>query len=86
MDISCDEGKNWTALKPSPQDVPDADKKWNALSLPFLVGPNERIGKLRYEGSGAELLREFSSRERESPVSEPSARSQAGKQWLWYRN
>lgn len=46
-DISRDDGKNWTALKPSAQDAPDADKNWNALSLPFVVGPKGRIGKLR---------------------------------------
>jgi hypothetical protein len=46
-DISRDDGKNWTALKPAPQDAPDADKNWNALSLPFVVGPKGRIGKLR---------------------------------------
>jgi hypothetical protein len=48
-DISRDDGKNWTALKPGPQDTPDADKNWNALSLPFVVGPKGRIGKLRPE-------------------------------------
>jgi photosystem II stability/assembly factor-like uncharacterized protein len=46
-DISRDEGKNWQPLKPSPQDPPDADKNWNALSLPFVVGPHGRIGRLR---------------------------------------
>jgi photosystem II stability/assembly factor-like uncharacterized protein len=46
-DISRDDGKNWTPLKPSPTDPPDADKNWNALSLPFVVGPNGRIGRLR---------------------------------------
>lgn len=46
-DISYDDGKNWSALKPSTQDAPDADKNWNALSLPFVVGPKGRIGKLR---------------------------------------
>jgi hypothetical protein len=46
-DISRDDGKNWTPLKPGPLDQPDADKNWNALSLPFVVGPNGRIGKLR---------------------------------------
>ncbi len=46
-DISTDDGKNWTPLKPSPQDPPDADENWNALSLPFVVGPHGRIGKLR---------------------------------------
>jgi hypothetical protein len=46
-DISTDDGRNWRALKPSPTDPPDADQNWNALSLPFVVGPNGRIGKLR---------------------------------------
>ena len=46
-DISRDDGKNWQPLKPSGYDPPDADKNWNALSLPFVVGPNGRIGKLR---------------------------------------
>ena len=45
-DISRDDGKNWIALKPTAQDPPDADKNWNALSLPFVVGPKGRIGKL----------------------------------------
>jgi len=46
-DISRDDGKNWTPLKPSPQDPPDADKNWNALSLPYVVGAHGRIGRLR---------------------------------------
>ena len=46
-DISTDDGRNWTPLKPSTQDPPDADKNWNALSLPYVVGPKGRIGKLR---------------------------------------
>jgi photosystem II stability/assembly factor-like uncharacterized protein len=46
-DISRDGGRNWTALKPTKEDAADADKNWNALSLPFVVGPNGRIGKLR---------------------------------------
>ena len=45
-DISTDDGKNWQPLKPSHTDPPDADKNWNALSLPFVVGPRGRIGKL----------------------------------------
>jgi len=48
-DISRDDGRNWIALKPSAQDPPDADKNWNALSLPFVVGPHGRIGKLRVD-------------------------------------
>ncbi len=46
-DISTDDGKNWRPLKPTATDPPDADKNWNALSLPFVVGPKGRIGKLR---------------------------------------
>ncbi|SEG36083.1 Uncharacterized protein SAMN05421819_2673 [Bryocella elongata] len=48
-DISTDDGRNWQALKPDTKagDAPDADQNWNALSLPFVVGPHGRIGKLR---------------------------------------
>ena len=46
-DISTDDGKNWRALKPKPGQPADADKNWSALSLPFVVGPNGRIAKLR---------------------------------------
>ncbi len=46
-DISRDDGKNWSPLKPTASEPPDADKNWNALSLPFVVGPKGRIGKLR---------------------------------------
>jgi photosystem II stability/assembly factor-like uncharacterized protein len=46
-DISTDDGKNWRPLTPSGYDPPDADKNWNALSLPFVVGPHGRIGRFR---------------------------------------
>jgi len=46
-DISTDNGRSWGALTPAALDVPGADKNWNALSLPFVVGPNGRIGKFR---------------------------------------
>ena len=48
-DISKDYGRNWRPLHPNPKagDAPDADRNWNALSLPFVAGPNGRIGKLR---------------------------------------
>jgi hypothetical protein len=48
-DVSTDDGRNWRALKPDPKagDAPDADQHWNALSLPFVVGPHGRIGILR---------------------------------------
>jgi hypothetical protein len=50
-DISTDDGKNWRALNPDPamHEAPDADREWNALSLPFVVGPHGRIGKLNPE-------------------------------------
>jgi hypothetical protein len=48
-DVSTDEGTNWKPLTPDPAkgDTPDANKSWNALSLPFVVGPKGRIGRLR---------------------------------------
>jgi hypothetical protein len=48
-DISTDDGLNWHALKPNPAqgETPYADRNWNAVSLPFVVGPHGRIGKLR---------------------------------------
>jgi photosystem II stability/assembly factor-like uncharacterized protein len=47
-DVSTDDGKNWHALHPDParHEATDADRNWNALSLPFVVGPHGRIGKL----------------------------------------
>jgi hypothetical protein len=47
-DISTDDGRTWRALHPNPaqHEPPDADRNWNALSLPFVVGPHGRIGKL----------------------------------------
>jgi photosystem II stability/assembly factor-like uncharacterized protein len=47
-DISTDDGRNWRAVHPDPalHEPPDADRNWNALSLPFVVGPHGRIGKL----------------------------------------
>jgi photosystem II stability/assembly factor-like uncharacterized protein len=47
-DISTDDGRNWRAVHPdlAMHEAPDADRNWNALSLPFVVGPHGRIGKL----------------------------------------
>jgi photosystem II stability/assembly factor-like uncharacterized protein len=45
-DISTDDGRNWRGLRPGTEDTPDANKNWNALSLPFVAGSNGRIGKL----------------------------------------
>ena len=46
-DVSTDDGKNWRALRPDAArgEAADADRNWNALSLPFVVGPKGRIGK-----------------------------------------
>jgi hypothetical protein len=48
-DVSTDDGRNWRALRPNAalNEAADADQHWNALSLPFVVGPHGRIGKLR---------------------------------------
>ena len=46
-DISTDNGRIWRALKPTRDEAPDSDRNWNALSLPYVVGPHGRIGKLR---------------------------------------
>jgi hypothetical protein len=46
-DVSFDDGKDWKPLTPGAGDAPDADKNWNALSLPFVVGPKGRIGVLK---------------------------------------
>jgi photosystem II stability/assembly factor-like uncharacterized protein len=46
-DVSTDDGRNWRPLTPTAGEPADADKNWNSLSLPFAVGPNGRIGKLR---------------------------------------
>lgn len=47
-DISSDDGKNWRAVDPDAtlHEAADADRNWNALSLPYVVGPHGRIGKL----------------------------------------
>ncbi len=45
-DLSTDDGRHWRALRPGPTEPPDADRNWNALSLPFAVGPQGRIGRL----------------------------------------
>jgi photosystem II stability/assembly factor-like uncharacterized protein len=45
-DISTDDGRNWHALHPAANEAADADQHWNALSLPYAVGPHGRIGIL----------------------------------------
>ncbi len=48
-DISRDDGRSWQPLLPDAAkgDLPGADKEWNALALPWVVGPKGRIGRLR---------------------------------------
>jgi photosystem II stability/assembly factor-like uncharacterized protein len=38
--------KTWITVGPNGTDTPEADQHWNALSLPFVVGPHGRIGLL----------------------------------------
>jgi photosystem II stability/assembly factor-like uncharacterized protein len=51
-DVSTDDGKNWRAVHPDAamHEAADADRNWNALSLPYVVGPKGRIGKLGRSG------------------------------------
>jgi hypothetical protein len=41
-DVSHDDGRTWVSLKPTTGEQADADTNWNALSLPFVVGPNRK--------------------------------------------
>ena len=43
-DVSRDSGVTWRAAKPLPGEAADADKNWNAIALPFVVGPKGRVG------------------------------------------
>jgi photosystem II stability/assembly factor-like uncharacterized protein len=47
-DISTEDGRNWRPIHPNAalHETPDADRNWNAISLPYVVGPKGRIGKL----------------------------------------
>ncbi len=47
-DISRDNGRTWASLEHAPADTPKGGE-WNALSLPWAVGPHGRIGKLNPE-------------------------------------
>ncbi len=46
-DVSIDDGETWSPLRPRPkmQEGVNADKNWNAISLPFVVGNKGRIGR-----------------------------------------
>ena len=45
-DVSSDDGWTWRALRPGAGEPTGTDGPWNALSLPFAVGPTGRIGRL----------------------------------------
>jgi photosystem II stability/assembly factor-like uncharacterized protein len=47
-DLSRDDGQTWQPIEHAPPDI-DKGGEWNALSLPWVVGPNGRIAKLNYE-------------------------------------
>jgi photosystem II stability/assembly factor-like uncharacterized protein len=47
-DLSRDGGESWQPLESAPADMPKGGE-WNALSLPWAVGPHGRIGKLNAE-------------------------------------
>ena len=47
-DLSRDDGHTWQAIEYAPGDVTKSGE-WNALSLPWVVGPNGRIAKLNAE-------------------------------------
>ncbi len=44
-DLSEDDGKHWHAARSSNQ-LGGTDAGWNAIALPFVVGPEGRIGRL----------------------------------------
>jgi photosystem II stability/assembly factor-like uncharacterized protein len=47
-DLSRDDGKTWQSIEQAPADMGKGGE-WNALSLPWVVGPNGRIAKLNAE-------------------------------------
>jgi hypothetical protein len=47
-DLSRDNGRSWQPIEHAPPDIGKGGE-WNALSLPWAVGPNGRIAKLNYE-------------------------------------
>jgi photosystem II stability/assembly factor-like uncharacterized protein len=51
-DVSHDDGKTWTPLKPGKDEATDADQRWNAISLPFLVGEKGKIGRVDLSKAG----------------------------------
>ena len=71
-DISSDDGRTWTRLRPGSDEPADADRNWHSLSLPFVVGPNGRIGRLHDGLSGPSILGKRSGQELASGKSGPA--------------
>jgi hypothetical protein len=48
-DVSTDDGRNWRAVRPDPalHEASDADRNWNALSLPFVASWTELTFRCR---------------------------------------
>ena len=51
-------GRNWR-LEAERDRAVDADQQWNALALPFAVGPLGRIGRLSDKGIASMMLPKF---------------------------
>ncbi len=49
-DISRDNGRTWQPMEHAPANAPKGGE-WNALSLPWAVGPHGRIGKLNLDAT-----------------------------------
>ncbi len=49
-DFSRDNGRTWQLIEHAPKDAPKGGE-WNALSLPWAVGPHGRIGKLNLDAT-----------------------------------
>lgn len=46
-DVSTDDGQTWRPLAAAAGEATGADMGWNAVALPFAVGPQGKVGKLR---------------------------------------
>ena len=63
-DVSRDDGKNWTAMSGG------TASGWNAVSLPFVVGPKGRVGRVTEGVLGKRVVALWSLRLIETQVSE----------------
>jgi hypothetical protein len=48
-DLSRDDGRTWRAIEHTAQASGRSGGEWNAVSLPWAVGPRGHIGKLNTE-------------------------------------